>query len=752
MTSPSKSRRVERLIGLCKLWGAVKYFHPYLAYRDEIDWDAALVAAIPQVSDATNTADYMAAVQNMLAALGDPATRVIKQDHSKPAPSSVPSKHESQPCYTFMPDKILMVKINHYQDLFDFFGAIEKLAAIKAEIPKAGGVLFDLRVTTTPLLKSEGALSDIFRHSEIATVLSSIPLTTVGKRFRMHMGFSAQKDGLMSGPYHSAFQVVDAYRISPAPEAQDIPIVFIINEWSELPTEALTLQVAGKAAIIAEGNVNGDTPLIHIHHMSLGEGIIAKIRHNEILYEDGSSGFIPDIVIHPTQHLGDEDPAFTTAIELLKDFKLEKMKRIPLPAYAAPIPEKAYPEMTFPSLEYRLLAAFRIWTIIHYFFPYKDLMEKNWDEVLLEFIPRMEQANSALNYHLTVAEMITHIHDSHGFVGSPVLAQHFGFAWPPIRLQIIENTPVITNLLDEEITKTAGVGYGDVIIKIDGENALEQIAKRAKYRAASTSQWQMQQATFDSLSGPEDSLISLTVRDRTQCVKEIQLPRKAEFGNLSIDERHGDVIKLLTEDIGYADLDRLEASAVDEMFEKFRNTKAIIFDMRGYPKGTAWKIAPRLTKENSVKAALFCCPWRVSPDNLDEEKGSISVDYTFEQFIPPTEKWRYKGKTVMLIDEHTLSQAEHTGLFLEAANQTKFIGSHTAGVNGDVTNFCVPGGIYIWFTGQSVRHIDGGQLQRIGLVPDIEVKPTIKGIQDGRDEVIEAAIEYLQREVEAAKH
>jgi hypothetical protein len=32
-------------------------------------------------------------------------------------------------------------------------------------------------------------------------------------------------------------------------------------------------------------------------------------------------------------------------------------------------------------------------------------------------------------------------------------------------------------------------------------------------------------------------------------------------------------------------------------------------------------------------------------------------------------------------------------------------------------------------------------------VPEIEVRPTIEGIQNGKDEVLEAAIEYLQGEI-----
>ena len=77
------------------------------------------------------------------------------------------------------------------------------------------------------------------------------------------------------------------------------------------------------------------------------------------------------------------------------------------------------------------------------------------------------------------------------------------------------------------------------------------------------------------------------------------------------------------------------------------------------------------------------------------------------------------------------------------ANGTRFIGSRTAGANGDVARFTVPGGITISFSGHDIRHADGRQLQRVGLIPDIEVKPTIAGIRAGRDEVLEKALDHL---------
>ena len=98
----------------------------------------------------------------------------------------------------------------------------------------------------------------------------------------------------------------------------------------------------------------------------------------------------------------------------------------------------------------------------------------------------------------------------------------------------------------------------------------------------------------------------------------------------------------------------------------------------------------------------------------------------------------------MLIDERTQSQAEHTGLGFEAAAQITFVGSPTAGANGDITTVILPGDVTVGFTGHDVRHGDGRQLQRVGLQPHVAVTPTIAGIRAGKDEVLERAMDLLK--------
>lgn len=88
---PKEDSRIARLVGLAKVWGTVKYFHPFLAYRD-VDWDKALIDTIPKVNAAKTAQEYEAAVNQMFAVLNDPRTRTRPARslaHSCRPPSSV---------------------------------------------------------------------------------------------------------------------------------------------------------------------------------------------------------------------------------------------------------------------------------------------------------------------------------------------------------------------------------------------------------------------------------------------------------------------------------------------------------------------------------------------------------------------------------------------------------------------------------------------------------------------------------------
>src|SRR5262249_19732434 len=74
---PGGAEQLQRLSHLRKVWGAGAS-RPPLPRHQDIDWDAALVKALPRVEAAKSPEEFAAAVQGMLDALGDPATRVAR--------------------------------------------------------------------------------------------------------------------------------------------------------------------------------------------------------------------------------------------------------------------------------------------------------------------------------------------------------------------------------------------------------------------------------------------------------------------------------------------------------------------------------------------------------------------------------------------------------------------------------------------------------------------------------------------------
>jgi C-terminal processing protease CtpA/Prc len=734
----TEDRRTERLVALGKLWGAIKYFHPALAYRTDIDWDKALIDTIPKVNAAKSSDEYKAALQSMLDVLGDPLTRA---DRENPAENSSENVQERKLGYKLTEDKILIIAAGSYFELYSPESQ-KILAEIPQEISNARAVVFDLRSDQPPDAYGVGALTSGF--SQILRLISPLVITTPGERSRLYYGYESTSP-FASGQYRSGFFTQDGKRITPARNAKDIPSVTVLNKNSGLLASTLPLQAAGKGLIVFDGDAKegavGKTDILE-----LGDGVIARVRLSELIYEDGASGEVqPDVIVTAAQ--SEKDKAIETALELARNFKPSTVVRKKLPSSALPPPEKSYPQ-EYPSLEYRLLAAFRIWNTINYFFPYKHLIERNWEGVLREFVPKFERSKDALEYSLTVAEMVTYIHDSHAYVRGSVFDKHFGLGYPPIRVRVIENTPVVVSFRDESAARSSGAEIGDIVLKVDGEDAKARLARYAKYISASTPQNKLDKAALSFMNGAENSVVTLTVRDRANREKEVKLTRKYEdFNTLYHRERSGDVLKLLPGNIGYADLDRLTDDKIDEMLEMFKNTRGIIFDVRGYPNGIFyWLLTPRLTEKQNVAAALLETPLV----GQNTSSGSSEAFYQMIQPAPPG-KWIYKGKTVLLIDERSISRSEHTGLFFRAANGTKFIGSPTAGADGEVTTLSVPGAITVGFSGQSVKFPDGTQLQRVGLVPDIKVTPTIRGIRSGKDEVLEEAARYLKSDISSNK-
>ncbi|MGH9582072.1 MAG: S41 family peptidase [Bryobacteraceae bacterium] len=695
-----------RLIAVGRLWVTVNYFDPYIA-RGNIDWDGALVHALPAIRAAGTPAQYTVALQSMLDALHDPETYVSARS-AQPAGTTT-LKYDTEPDSTL----VISQTSGKWQP--------GDRSRLRNAIRRAHSIVFDLRIDDPSLNR----LSYLLDQPSIADELTPAPLDAPGERTWIHHGL-APMPGFPAPEYYSAFETKAGPRFSGDPATKRHRLVFLIGRHSHLPAIACALAGSGQAAIFSDSahyTIAGEETA----RIDMGTAIDAVVRLSEPVFSGGTG--LPDAQLTTREHALAQTVA---AVSLAAP--AAPVKTI----YPSPRADRDDAGPAYPSTGYRVLAAYKIWGVFHYFFAYRDQMDDDWDQDFTQFLPKIAAAQNARDYNLAIAEFVTRAHDSQAQLHSRTLAAYFGEASPGIRLRYIEKQPVVTDVFDGAASK-AGIQPGDIVLKVDGENISERANREARYIPASTRQSLAYLVLQRILNGPDGSFATLSIEKGDGQIEEVKLKRSKSFLPALRHQRSGEVVKILPGNIGYTDLDRLTPDQVGGMFNRLRNTKAIVFDMRGSTNGTAGRIAARLTDKQDVPAAILTGTLSLAPDLQTDDALTQNATYFLVQKLPRTDQSRYRGQTVMLIDERTIGLAERAGLFLEAANRTRFIGTPSAGADGDVTNFAVPGGIVISLSGLDVRHANGGQLQRIGLQTSVEVAPTIAGIRAGRDEVLEAA-------------
>jgi C-terminal processing protease CtpA/Prc len=282
------------------------------------------------------------------------------------------------------------------------------------------------------------------------------------------------------------------------------------------------------------------------------------------------------------------------------------------------------------------------------------------------------------------------------------------------------------------------IAPGDIVRTIDGVTAADREKSLMALFPWSTLQSGRLIADRYLLAGPEPR-VRVGIRKPDDANAEIELERDRSFASVRPAPVMRAAFGILPSGPGYIDLTRLRPNDVDRAFDSMTGTPGIIFDLRGsLNSGAFTRIAARLTDKPVTAALLRHRVWH-GPD-----PRNVTVEDSRQEAYPAG-KTPYRGRVAVLIDAGAFSQAEHTALFLEASANVIFVGTPTAGTDGEVTGIVLPGGIAAHFAAMSIRHADGRPLQRVGMLPDIWVEPTAAAIHKGRDEVLEKAVDALLR-------
>ncbi len=396
--------------------------------------------------------------------------------------------------------------------------------------------------------------------------------------------------------------------------------------------------------------------------------------------------------------------------------------------------EKSYSKPICPDEGFRLLSLYRYWNIIQYYFPYKNLISEDWKSVLEEFIPKFIKADNELDYTLTSLELIGRIHDTHAGIWNrnAALVKFFGNRFTPVKLTFIENRAVVTDLYGNNTEKETGLEKGDVITKINGEEVDMIVKRMLKYMSASNYRTQLRDIS-EVLLRSNNQMIPVTI-SRNGKIEEMVI-KTYPYADLNFKSGEKEFLTMQGKDIACLYMGSVKEEKLPEVFDHIKNTKGLIIDLRNYPSEFVVFKMGKLLNPASSDFVKFSNTSNIKPGLFTFRSGTK---------IPGSGSKAYKGKIAILINETTQSMAEYHAMAFRTAPNAKVFGSQTAGADGNVSQIILPGNISTMISGIGVYYPDGKETQRIGIVPDVEIEPTIDGIRNNKDEVLEKAVEWIK--------
>ncbi|MEW9572719.1 S41 family peptidase [Rhodanobacter sp. Si-c] len=396
--------------------------------------------------------------------------------------------------------------------------------------------------------------------------------------------------------------------------------------------------------------------------------------------------------------------------------------------------EPSYGDVHFPDSGFQLLALFRYWNIIEYWYPDRNVIGEDWDKVLATFIPKLALAKDRTGYQLQLMALIAEVHDTHANLWSSLnVRPPVGHCHLPVRLRFVQHQAVVTGI-EDMWSAMAVLKIGDVITRLDDRPISALVKEWSPYYADSNEAARLRDmATYMTRGSCNE--IHLMVRGGGQ---ELQLKASrvllpGDYLAIAFHDLPGPGFRLLSPEVAYLKLSSASASRVADDIRQAAGTRGLVIDARNYPSEFMVFALGSLLVDRPTPFARF---------TVGDLSNPGAFHWTPPLILEPKAP-HYHGKVVILVDEVTQSSAEYTAMAFRAAPGALVVGSTTAGADGNASRIPLPGNLFTVISGIGVFYPDQRPTQRVGIVPDVVVEPTIAAIRDGRDPVLEEALRLI---------
>jgi carboxyl-terminal processing protease len=473
--------------------------------------------------------------------------------------------------------------------------------------------------------------------------------------------------------------------------------------------------------------------------------------------------------------------------------------------YVAPDEFVLYPARNL-SREQRLYGLIQFWTEVKYNFAFFDQVpDLNWDRVLSTYLPIIEKDQSTEEYYQNLNRMCALLKDGHTNIFEPSWI-NAAMASPPLQLMNIQNKAIVVNAAQSLIEKIP-VG-SEIVSVDDVPTIQYLRERIFPFISSSTEHIRFDDGVRNLLTGKQGTSVRIGFKTPDGKTTQVSLNRENndvawaraakplkvfEFKRLAYnaESRGGRPVKggsrkkdqaagtdeRLPKNIAYVALNTFGNPKVVEEFENhidsINSCERLIIDLRSNGGGSStigYRIIEHLTDKpfltskwrtrehraaykawGSSLAGGYRDAARTQKEPLSDW-DKIAIEYYYgnhwygeapDTIVPPKNK-KINVPIVVLIGHKTASAAEDFLVALEDTKRAYTIGSKTFGSTGQPLQLKLPGGGSARICTKRDEYPDGKQFVGYGIKPELEVERGVEDVIEGKDSVLEKAVEVVK--------
>lgn len=407
----------------------------------------------------------------------------------------------------------------------------------------------------------------------------------------------------------------------------------------------------------------------------------------------------------------------------------------------------AFPGESELTTDDKIAGLSKCWAEARYNFANFDLVPSlNWDSVYKAYIPKVAATRSNREYYNVLRNFYQHLRDGHTAISMPKSYYESMDGILPIEVRWIEGKVIVTKN-NSALKADAVIRPGMEVVSFEGMPVLEYIQKNiSPYLNFSTAHDSTERIYRQYLPiGKRGSEVALGFRDfKGSEIKTVlrRVPVEQFWQPYPLVS-----FQILKGNIAYLQINSFNDPKVvqifDSLFASIAPAAALVIDIRNNGGGNGqngFELLGCLTDKPFYPGKTVLRKYQPVGRSWGGAEAAEISGYDWR----PYKNRLFSKPVVVLTSAYTYSAAEDFTATFKTMNRGKVIGAPTGGSTGQPMFFTIPGGGVGYVCAKRDFFANGQEFVGIGIRPDIVAVPTIKGVKEGRDEVLDAALHYLQ--------